>query len=328
MHPRGPGFDSGEGVRDIEPAVTMSVPIDTDLVRDIELGQQVFDPGDEVNHTPWHRGAHRIAQTEALGAGIDGSGEQDPQVFGRGTDRVLGDVHDLEPLTDRELDRLPAVSQNVLDIPLFGVLTDRARADEHAGLDRYAGLLYDLGDRLDVDEHRTGGAVGLDLQTGVGDLAAEALDRIALTGARSRQPHVSRFYSQAIHQVKDLDLHIGRRVDHRGALQTIPKRLVVQHGPGWRVGLFGSDRGPVVDELFFLRCGGHRLFPSNRVAEAQTALARANWRARSSSIFASASSPSLLRICARWNKLLTSPTPSSRLRWNSRAAVLRSPRRS
>src|SRR4029079_12066877 len=96
--------------------------------------------------------------------------------LGVGPRRILGHVHHRHTLLHREGERVLGRFLQVVNRPDFRVLADRTRADEGAAFDRYAGALLDVGNRLDVGDHRAGGAIGLNLHAPVADRAGEALD--------------------------------------------------------------------------------------------------------------------------------------------------------
>ncbi len=186
----------------------------------------------------------------------------------------------------------------VLEVPLLGVLADRAAADEDAGLDRHAGLLRDLGHRLDVDHERAAGAVRRgSASLLIGDLAAEPLHRLALARSGTGQADVGGLDAQAVHQVEDLDLDLDRRIEDRRALQAVAQRLVIEHHRVSDLEAFGAGCGPVVDQLLFARVG-HPVPPACRGptgpppcrtrARARAALRRLSRR------------PCAARIVARW----------------------------
>ena len=78
----------------------------------------------------------------------------------------------------------------MLDAPVLRIAPHRARADEAAALDGHAGALLHVDDRLDVADDGAGGAVGLDLQPCVGNLARQPLDVADDVRAGAGQPDV------------------------------------------------------------------------------------------------------------------------------------------
>ncbi len=131
------------------------------------------------------------------GAGANRRRVERAQRVGIGARRVLGHVHDRQPLADRERDRLLGQLQQLIERPALGVLPQRARPDERAALDRHAGPLRDLGDRLDVGDERPRGAVGRDRQPLVGDLARQPLDVAHDVRSGARQADVGRVDARA-----------------------------------------------------------------------------------------------------------------------------------
>ena len=145
---------------------------------------------DEAHHrarAARRRVADGVGDAEARGAGADRGREQAAQRLGIGPRRVLGDVHHVERLPAPRT-RSPPRSRfcRKSSVQPFGVLPDRARADEGAALDRHAGPLLNLGDRLDVGDHRPRRAVGADPQLAVDDRARQPLDVPARRAARRR----------------------------------------------------------------------------------------------------------------------------------------------
>ena len=175
----------------------------------------------------------------------DRSGEQRAQRIGIGPGRVLGDVHHRQPFPYGECDRVFRALLQEIEAPPFRVLANRARPDKRTALDRHAGALRDLGDRLDVGHHGPRGAVGPDLQLFAGDRPRQPLHvaRHVRTGAR--QTDVDRVDAKRVHAAQDIDLLLDRRRPDGRRLQPVPQRLVVQHGDRART---GSVVVPVVNQ--------------------------------------------------------------------------------
>ena len=78
-------------------------------------------------------------------------------------------------------------------------------------------------------------------------------------GARARagKADVGRAHAEIRHQVKQADLHLHRRIDHRRALQPVAQRLVVQHDAAVGVVESAAPGVPVEDE--FVAVHGHSL---------------------------------------------------------------------
>jgi hypothetical protein len=57
----GTGLEGGESVGEVEAAIAVPVPVDTDLVSNPQLVQQLADKRDQVGYTLRHDGAAGIA---------------------------------------------------------------------------------------------------------------------------------------------------------------------------------------------------------------------------------------------------------------------------
>ena len=168
----------------------------------------------------------RIGDAETRRAGVDRGLKQTAQRLGVGPRRVLGDVHHLQALAHAKADRLFGAALQVVDRPVFRVDANRARADEAAALDRQAGLLHDVGDRLNVGQDGARGAVGLHAEAALEDLAGQPLDVASHVRPGARQPDVGGVDADTVEQVQDAELLIDGRCAHRGRLQSVAKRLV------------------------------------------------------------------------------------------------------
>ena len=122
-----------------------------------------------------------------------------------GAGRVLGDVHHRQPFAHREGDRLLGQPQQLIERPAFGVLPERARADERAALDRHADALRDLGDRLDVgDDASAPRSSPATRSRWSGDLARQPLDvRGPRAGPAPGRPMSAVSMPSAIDEVQD-----------------------------------------------------------------------------------------------------------------------------
>ena len=199
-------LDGSESVGEIESAVTMPVPVDADLCS--QLPNQLLDPGDEIEDPFGYCGTHGVTEADPPGSGLDGSGQQDLQMLGVRTDGVFGDIHHRQTFTDREFDCVAGVAQNAVEIPVFGILPDRAAADKNTGFDRYAGLLADVGNRLDVDHQRPCRTVGPDIEPVFNNLSAQSSHGVELSFPRPRQSHVGGLDAETLHQMEQLDLDL------------------------------------------------------------------------------------------------------------------------
>ncbi len=106
----------------------------------------------------------------------NGGGEQAPDGLGVRPSRVLGDIHHAQSLPHGEPDRFFGAALQVIDGPILGVLTDGTRPDEATALNRHAGALDDVGNRLDVRNHSARRAVRPDAKTRLDNRPRQHLD--------------------------------------------------------------------------------------------------------------------------------------------------------
>ena len=133
-----------------------------------------------------------------------------------------------------------------------------ARADETRGLDRHAGLLHDVDDRLDVGADGARGAIGDQRQLRIDDLPRQPQDVAHHVRSRAGESDVRRLDAQTGDQVQDLELVLDRRRAHRRALQAVAQGLVVQLDTApRRREILAAGAVPVVDQFGFLRIGIH-----------------------------------------------------------------------
>ena len=156
------GLERGEAVDRAHVAIAMPVPVDAH-VRTARL-DDAFGEAHDGARASRRRVTDGIGDAQPVRTGIDGGLEQPAQRVGIGARRVFGDVHHLQALTYAEPDRFLGAALQIVHRPVFGVLADRARADEAAALDRQPGPLNDVGDRLNVGDDRAGDTVGLDVR--------------------------------------------------------------------------------------------------------------------------------------------------------------------
>src|SRR5207237_6786022 len=102
----------------------------------------------------------------ATGPAADGRGVELAEDLRPGAGGVLGDVHDRHAVPRRVGDRLLRVPEHAVQVPVLGILSYGARADEGRGLDPEPGLLRDVDDGIDVGLERARRAVGLDRELG------------------------------------------------------------------------------------------------------------------------------------------------------------------
>ena len=144
------GVERGDRVDDGEVAIAVAVPVDPDAAA--ALLDDLADEADDRRGAGRRRVADGVGDADARGAGADRRRVQPRSVSGSA--RVVSSVTYItgSPSPHRERDRLFGQLQQLIERPAFGVLPERARADERAALDRHAGPLRDLGDRLDVGD--------------------------------------------------------------------------------------------------------------------------------------------------------------------------------
>ena len=127
-------------------AILVPVPVDLHLLAGGR--HHLADEAHQVGGAGGGGVADGVGDAHPPRAGLDRLGVEAPQVVGLGAGGVLGDEHHRQPLADGELHRLAGEAQHAVEVPRLGVLADGAGADEAGGLDRQAGRLRDVGDRL------------------------------------------------------------------------------------------------------------------------------------------------------------------------------------
>src|SRR5882672_3895046 len=190
-----------------------------------------------------------VAEAEADGAGLDGGEEEDGQVVRIRPGRVLGHVHDLDAVLHGEFDRAARVVDDRVEGPVFGILPDRGRADEHRRGDRSAGFLGDLGDGAEVGFEGPRGAVGGDLQLLPGHSPGDG-ERVFLDGpAGAGKADIGRLDPHRVHETQDLKLLVDGGGHHAGGLEAVAQGLVVEFD--LPLGTPGPVAGPVpvVDQV-------------------------------------------------------------------------------
>ncbi len=98
------------------------------------------------------------------------------------------------------------MAEHAIQVPVLGVLSDRARADERRRLDPEAGLLRDVDDGIDVGLEGAGGAVGLDRKLGAHDLLSQMECRFLGARAGARETDVVPVHSDSRLEMKGSDL--------------------------------------------------------------------------------------------------------------------------
>ncbi len=104
----------------------------------------------------------RVGDADTPRTGFDRGRVEPPQMLRFRPRRVLGHEHHRQTLADDIADGLVDERQHSVQIPVLGVLPNRARADEAGGFDDQPGRLGDLDDRLEIPHNRPCGTVGED----------------------------------------------------------------------------------------------------------------------------------------------------------------------
>src|SRR6185503_15851004 len=127
------------------------------------------------------------------------------------------------------------------------ITPDRTRPDEAAAFDRQPDALRDLDDRLHVADNGPRGAVRLDLELRLDNLARQALDVAHHVRTRARQADVGGVDADFVEQPQDAELLFDRRRAHgwrlhrRVAVPVVDERLV--HGL-WRLATTPATLAP------------------------------------------------------------------------------------
>ena len=215
--------------RDAEAAIAVAVPVDADV--GAELGDERLH---ERRRPPWRRSASRgrpCRRCRAAFAPARMRRREEQRAAIRGSARVVSSVTyiTVRPSFTAKRSRVLGALAQVVERPAFRVLADRARADERAALDRHAGPLRDLDDRLDVGDDGARGAVGADLQPLVADRARQALDVRGDCGPAPGRPMSAVSMPSASMWCRMSIFSSMRRRAHRRRLQAVAQRLVVEH---------------------------------------------------------------------------------------------------
>src|ERR1700680_204775 len=176
-------------VGDGQPAVAMSMPVDTNF-----FPRRLYDfidyELDQCERAHRRGVAGSVADYDGAGAAVDCRRVELLDRIRIATGGVLGDVHGIEAERDRVLDRsVSGLEQEVVG-PSFGETTDGARSNESCGFDAQAGFLDDLGDWPDVIFMGARGTVGANLHLVRDDLAGQRRHRFYCTRPRARQAEI------------------------------------------------------------------------------------------------------------------------------------------
>src|SRR5690606_30219950 len=131
-------LDRRERVGDPESAVAVSMPVDADIAG-CGLDDLATHEAHELAHALRCRVADGVGKADATGAGVDRRGVELLQDVGSRARRILRYVHDLQPLADREADRVLRRTQHAVERPVLGVLANWRRTDKRTRFDRHAG---------------------------------------------------------------------------------------------------------------------------------------------------------------------------------------------
>ena len=139
-------------------------PCQSTLTSGLTSSTTFDDERHQVPHAVGRRVSDRVADADAARSGPDRGRVHAADVVRMRAGRVLGDVHDREPLAHGQGDGVLRHPQHAVEVPVLGVLADRRGADEAGDLDRDPDLLRDLDDRHDVGGDGARRAVGPDLE--------------------------------------------------------------------------------------------------------------------------------------------------------------------
>src|SRR5688572_7284100 len=118
-------------------------------------------------------------------------------------------------MANAKADRLFRAALEIVDRPILRIDADRARSDEAAALDGQAGLLDDVGNRLDVGYHRASSAIGLHMEATLENLVRQPLHVTSDMRPGARQPDVGSVDADTVEQMQDAELLVDRRCPHR-----------------------------------------------------------------------------------------------------------------
>src|ERR687888_1143029 len=143
------GNSGNDGVDQAEAAVTVAVPIETDIRFHL-----IEHSPDVTNHSPGavrRRVTNRVADGDALRTLLDRGAEQSTQRLWLRAGRVFGDVHDGKLVLTSEPHGVARVVDHLLDRPALGVLPDRTGSDEGGHFNGDAHTLRDFNDGSDIE---------------------------------------------------------------------------------------------------------------------------------------------------------------------------------
>ena len=229
----GAGLDARRCVLiDAEAAVAVAVPVDADVARrmpSMHAARRSARGSRRPSGVAWPT----VSQTQRRCAPRSiARREQRRSVSGRA--RVVSSVTYItgRPCLDRE-GRSPrrCSLQHESQRPVLGVLADRRGADEAQHLDRDAGLLRDVDDRLDVVRSCVRAAqLACTCSFGARRSPAPAARRPRTTcGPAPGRPMSAVSMPSASIRCRMRELLRDRRVAHRRRLQAVAQRLVVEH---------------------------------------------------------------------------------------------------
>ena len=119
-----------------------------------------------------------------------------------------------------------------------------------ARLDGNSGALHDFRDGANVVLVRAGGAVGPDLNFRVRPISRARASQCAVrTRTGARQPKIERVDTELLHQMEDTNLLFDGRIAHRGRLQPVAQRFVIQQDPASRHHRARIDSIPIVNKI-------------------------------------------------------------------------------
>ncbi len=226
MNAIGAGLDRGDRVDDAEAAVAVPMPVD--LHRGIQPVTQGHDEADQVARSPRRGVAHGVTDADTLRTRVDGRRVELLHVFRLGPRGVFRDVHDGDAVVGGELDGMRRLGDHPVDVPLLGELADGRGADEEVGLDGDANSLGDIDDRADVVLMCTAGSARVDGELVVDDLTGQPLHGSDHVRAGAGKADVGVIDARGMHEMKNADLLVDRRIGDGRRLQAIAQRLVIE----------------------------------------------------------------------------------------------------
>ena len=119
----GAGLERGDRVDHAQAAILMAVPVHLHVR--IEPVDDSTNEADDVAGPPRRRMADRVGDADAYRTRIDRDAVELLDLFRLCARRVLGHVHDRDPVAHRETHRLRGLLDDPVEVPLLGELANR-----------------------------------------------------------------------------------------------------------------------------------------------------------------------------------------------------------